>query len=303
MPASTPCTHGVNDHAGRDRALANRSRTGNNGAMDSISHAARDGGDDDLRGADLEALSRGIRLLAERAGEEILDIYGGDFAVRGKRDSTLVTDADERAEAIILAGLAELAPRHPVVAEEEVSAGRIPEVDGGPFFLVDPLDGTREFVRRNGEFTVNIALIVECVPRLGVVHLPALDETYWCDARGHAWRSRNGAEPEAIRCRTAPEALVVIASRSHRNAQTEAFLEGYRVGEVISAGSSLKLCRIAEGSADLYPRLGRTMEWDIAAGHAVLRAAGGTVRTLDGAPLRYGKPGFDNPHFVARGRE
>ena len=214
-----------------------------------------------------------------------------------------MTDADERAEEVILAGLSELRPRYPVVAEEQVSAGRVPEVDENPFFLVDPLDGTREFVNRNGEFTVNIAMIVGGRTRLGVVHLPVLGETYWCDAGGCAWRSRSGGEPERIHCRAAPEALVVIASRSHRNAKTEAFLESYQVGEIISAGSSLKLCRIAEGRADLYPRLGRTMEWDIAAGHAVLQAAGGSVRTLDGAPLRYGKPGFENPHFVARGLE
>ena len=249
----------------------------------------------------LETLSRELCALAVRAGREILGIYAGEFAVRGKSDSTPVTDADERAEEIILAGLAELEPRYPVVAEEQVSAGRVPEVGEQPFFLVDPLDGTREFVNRNGEFTVNIAMIEDGAPRLGVVHLPALHETYWCDGRGGAWRRRGGGAPERIRCRAAPEALVVIASRSHRNPRTREFLDHYRVAEIISAGSSLKLCRIAEGRADMYPRLGRTMEWDIAAGHAVLRAAGGSVRTLDGAPLRYGKAGFDNPHFVARG--
>ena len=251
----------------------------------------------------LGALSESLCLLAERAGREILDVYGGDFAVRGKSDASLVTDADERAEEVILAGLAELEPRCPVVAEEQASAGRAPEVGDGAFFLVDPLDGTREFVERNGEFTVNIALIVDRAPRLGVVHLPALDETYWCDARRRAWRRRRGAGAEGIRCRPAPETLVVIASRSHRDARTDDFLKDHPVGEIIPAGSSLKLCRIAEGRADMYPRLGRTMEWDIAAGHAVLEAAGGSVRTLAGEPLRYGKPGFDNPHFVARGRE
>ncbi len=256
----------------------------------------------DRRDCELDALCRELCLLAERAGREILGIYGSAFTVRGKKDSTPVTDADERAEEIILAGLDNLEPGCPVVAEEQVSASRVPEVGDRPFFLVDPLDGTREFVNRNGEFTVNIALVVDTQPRLGVVHLPALGETYWCDAKARAWRRRSGGEAERIRARAAPEALVVIASRSHRNAMTEAFLKDYRVGEIISAGSSLKLCRIAEGRADMYPRLGRTMEWDIAAGHAVLRAAGGSVRTLDGAPLRYGKPGFDNPHFVARGR-
>ena len=257
--------------------------------------------EDGMLAAGPGALCGQLCTLAERAGEEILGIYGSDFAVRGKSDATPVTDADECAEAIILAGLAELAPRCPVVAEEQVSAGRVPEVGGRPFFLVDPLDGTREFVNRNGEFTVNIALVADGLPRLGVVHLPVLGETYWCDEKARAWRRRGRGEPERIHCRTAPGALVVIASRSHRNAQTRAFLENYRVGEIISAGSSLKLCRIAEGAADMYPRLGRTMEWDIAAGHAVLSAAGGSVRTLDGEPLRYGKPGFDNPHFVARG--
>ena len=254
-----------------------------------------------MREAALETLVEGLRPLAERAGREILRIYGSDFAVRGKSDASLVTDADERAEEIILAGLAELAPGCPVVAEEQVSAGRAPTLRGRAFFLVDPLDGTREFVKRNGEFTVNIALIVDREPRLGVVHLPALGETYWCDARARAWRSRRGAGPERIRCRPAPEALVVVASRSHRNAKMEQFLEACRVERIVPAGSSLKLCRVAEGSADLYPRLGRTMEWDIAAGHAVLRAAGGSVRTLSGEPLRYGKSGFDNPAFVARG--
>ena len=267
--------------------------------MHADSMGSNDGGGTDV--PELESLSRGFCVLAERAGREILDIYGSDFAVRGKSDSTPVTDADERAEEIILAGLAELEPRYPVVAEEQVSAGRVPEVDEGPFFLVDPLDGTREFVNRNGEFTVNIAMVEEGAPRLGVVHLPVLDETYWCEGTGRAWRRRGGGAPERIRCRAAPEALVVIASRSHRNTKTQEFLDDYRIGEIVSAGSSLKLCRIAEGRADMYPRLGRTMEWDIAAGHAVLLAAGGSVRTLDGAPLRYGKPGFDNPHFVARG--
>ena len=266
---------------------------------DSGKHSEYDG----MRDGALDTLIREMRLLAERAGQEILDIYGREFTVRGKPDATLVTDADERAEDLILAGLAELEPRWPVVAEEQAAAGRVPEVGEGPFFLVDPLDGTREFVNRNGEFTVNIAVIMEQRPRLGVVHLPVLGETYWCDARARAWRGRSGGDPERIQCRSAPEALVVIASRSHRNARTQAFLQNYRIAEIVSAGSSLKLCRIAEGRADMYPRIGRTMEWDIAAGHAVLEAAGGSVRTLDSTPLRYGKAGFDNPHFVARGLE
>jgi len=249
----------------------------------------------------LAALVGELAALAERAGAEVLGVYETAFAVRGKDDASPVTDADERAEAVILEGLAQLAPGVPVVAEESVAAGRVPQVGAGRFFLVDPLDGTREFISRNGEFTVNVALIEDHRPIAGVVHLPALAETYWSDGRG-AWRRRGGAAPEPVRCRHPdPQGLVVVASRSHRDARTDEFLHGLAVRELISAGSSLKLCRVAEGAADLYPRLGRTMEWDIAAGQAVLEAAGGSVRTLDGEPLRYGKPGFDNPHFVARG--
>jgi 3'(2'), 5'-bisphosphate nucleotidase len=239
--------------------------------------------------------------LARRAGAEILDVYETTFAVRGKEDASPVTDADERAERVILADLANLAPGVPVVAEEQVSAGRVPAIGDGPFFLVDPLDGTREFISRNGEFTVNVALVRGGHPVAGVVHLPALDETYWSDGDG-AWRARSDGAPERIHCRTpAADGLVVVASRSHRDQRTDAFLEDLPVKALVAAGSSLKLCRVAEGAADLYPRLGRTMEWDIAAGQAVLEAAGGSVRTLDGEPLRYGKPGFDNPDFVARG--
>jgi 3'(2'), 5'-bisphosphate nucleotidase len=248
-----------------------------------------------------KALAEALCLIAERAGQEILAIYGRDFEVRGKQDSSPVTDADERAEALILEGLARDAPGIPVVAEESVAAGRTPDVAGRPFFLVDPLDGTREFISRNGEFTVNVALVEDGMPTAGVVHLPALDETYWTDGGDEAWRRRCGGEAERIACRRPGEQLVVVASRSHRDARTDEFLADYPVGELISAGSSLKLCRVAEGRADMYPRLGRTMEWDIAAGHAVLAAAGGSVRTLAGEPLRYGKPGLDNPFFVARG--
>ena len=240
--------------------------------------------------------------LAERAGVEILDVYGRAFTVREKADESPVTEADERAEKLILAGLAELAPGVPVVAEESVAAGHLPDIHGRDFFLVDPLDGTREFVSRNGEFTVNIALVSGGLPVLGVVHLPALHASYWTDADGNAWRHLEDEAPERIRCRAAPaDGLVVVASRSHRDARTDEFLAAWPVAELISAGSSLKLCRVAEGTADMYPRIGRTMEWDIAAGHAVLAAAGGSVTTLDGAPLTYGKPGLDNPHFVARG--
>ena len=246
-------------------------------------------------------LAASLCEIAHRAGREILAVYESDFAVLDKTDGSPVTEADTRAERVILDGLAACAPDVAVVAEESVAAGNVPDVDGRPFFLVDPLDGTREFARRTDEFTVNIALVEDGVPTAGVVHVPALDETYWTAGDGTAWRSRRGGAAERIACRRPGKRLVAIASRSHRSAETDAWLERFEVAEVVSAGSSLKFCRIAEGVADLYPRLGRTMEWDIAAGHAIVDAAGGSVETLDGEPLVYGKPGFENPHFVARG--
>ena len=243
-----------------------------------------------------------LREIAVRAAEEILAVYASDFTVLDKADASPVTEADTRAEQVILDGLARCAPGIAVVAEESVAAGEVPDVAGRPFFLVDPLDGTREFISRNGEFTVNIALVEDGAPTAGVVHLPALDETFWTAGDGAAWRvRRGGGAPERIACRTPGERLVVVASRSHRSPETAAYLERFDVAEIVSAGSSLKLCRVAEGAADLYPRLGRTMEWDIAAGHAIVAAAGGSVETLDGESLAYGKPGFENPHFVARG--
>jgi 3'(2'), 5'-bisphosphate nucleotidase len=251
---------------------------------------------------DKHALAEAFRTIAERAGREILRIYDGEFEVRSKADASPVTDADERAERLILESLSEVAPEIPVVAEENVAAGNIPDIGDGPFLLVDPLDGTKEFVSRNGEFTVNIALVEDGRPTLGVVHLPVLAETYWTSAEGEAWRERGG-ECERIQCRAPDKELVAVASRSHSNPETDEYLARFPIKERISAGSSLKLCRIAEGAADIYPRIGRTMEWDIAAGNAVLAAAGGRVMTLDEVPLGYGKPGFDNPPFVARGLE
>ena len=243
-----------------------------------------------------------LHEIAVRAGREILAVYGSDFAVADKADASPVTEADTRAERVILDGLAQVSPDIPAVAEESAAAGDVPDVDGRPFFLVDPLDGTKEFISRNGEFTVNVALVEDGAPTAGVVHLPALDETFWTAGDGVAWRARGGAAPERIACRRpGRDGVVVVASRSHRSPETDTWLERFEVAELVSAGSSLKLCRIAEGAADLYPRLGRTMEWDIAAGHAIVAAAGGSVETLEGVPLRYGKPGFENPHFVARG--
>jgi 3'(2'), 5'-bisphosphate nucleotidase len=251
---------------------------------------------------DLERLLPEIVALADRAGAVILEHYHGDVAVRAKADASPVTAADEAAEAVILARLAELTPDLPTVAEETVAAGHVPEIDDGPFWLVDPLDGTKEFLSRNGEFTVNIALVQACEPVLGVVLAPARGQAWWgARGRGASARSAEG-RTRTIAVRKAPaDGLVAIASRSHRDAATQAFLDQAGVAECISAGSSLKFCLIAEGKADLYPRFGRTMEWDVAAGHAVLSAAGGRVTTQNGAPFLYRKPGFENPPFIARG--
>jgi 3'(2'), 5'-bisphosphate nucleotidase len=250
-------------------------------------------------------LLESIADLAREAGQVILQVYATDFDVRGKSDASPVTEADERAEAVILAGLSKLAPGIPVVAEESVAAGKVPELGaaGGRFWLVDPLDGTKEFISRNGEFTVNIALIEAGEPVLGVVLAPALGRLF-AGSRGEGAYVEDTGGRRPIACRWPPASgLTVVASRSHGDAAAlDAFLAGRKVASLASAGSSLKLCLVATGEADLYPRLGRTMEWDIAAGHAVLAAAGGSVRRIDdGRPLRYGKPGFENPFFVASG--
>lgn len=240
--------------------------------------------------------------ISRVAGEQVLQVYRSDFEVRGKEDASPVTEADERAEVLILGALARCSPGIPVVSEEAAAAGHIPEV-GQRFWLVDPLDGTREFINRNGEFTVNIALIEAGEPVLGVVLAPALGRLF-AGARGCGAFIEEAGVRKPIECREAsPAGLDVVASRSHGDAQAlDAFLAGRQVRSLKSAGSSLKICLVAAGEADLYPRLGRTMEWDIAAGHAVLLAAGGQLLTLQHEPLRYGKPGLDNPHFYARGR-
>ncbi|HUE46867.1 MAG TPA: 3'(2'),5'-bisphosphate nucleotidase CysQ [Aestuariivirgaceae bacterium] len=247
--------------------------------------------------------------LAHEAGRAIMAIYEQDFSHRLKDDATPVTDADLAAEAVILAGLSRIAPDIPVISEEAAAAGAEAKT-GEKFFLVDPLDGTREFLSRNGEFTINIALIEHEEPVAGVVYAPALARMFWGE-RGHgagegavASDGDSDAAWRAIRVRQRPQSgLKVVASRSHRDARTQEWLSTIDVGELVSAGSSLKFCLLAAGEADLYPRFGRTMEWDTAAGHAVLAAAGGRVATEDGALLTYGKRarGFDNPGFIASG--
>ena len=244
------------------------------------------------------------------AGAEIMRIYATNFAVVTKADASPVTEADKSAEAIILAGLKHIAPGIPIIAEEEAAAGRFPTT-AGTFFLVDPLDGTKEFVSKNGEFTVNIALVEDGKPVLGAVYAPAIGKIWWGSAGKGAFMAdvTDGVigEARAITIRQPEGGLIAIGSRSHGGAETQAYLEAFTIADFVAAGSSLKFCLIAEGLADIYPRMGRTMEWDTAAGDAVLRAAGGRVETLDGQPLRYGKRFQDNdgdyanPHFVAFG--
>ncbi len=243
--------------------------------------------------------------LSLRAGAEIMAIYATDFSAKEKGDLTPVTEADEAAERIILTGLAKIDGAVPVISEEAASAGRIPDV-AAKFFLVDPLDGTKEFISRNGEFTVNIALVENGVPVAGVVYAPALKRIFWGE-KGHG-AAHGKVENEvaghwqrlAVRALPA-EGATVVASRSHRDQATEDWLKKIKVKSLCSAGSSLKFCLVAAAEADLYPRFGRTMEWDTAAGHAVLLAAGGKVVTVDGPALTYGKRtrGYDNPGFIA----
>lgn len=243
--------------------------------------------------------------LARQAGAAILGYFRRDFVVDRKEDHSPVTEADRAADAIIAAGLREFTPEIPVITEEEVADGVAPSAVGTRFWLVDPLDGTREFINERDEFTVNIALIEAGEPVIGIVYLPVQDRLYIGRNPGPASLSEAGGPPRPIEARQAPAGgLSVVASRSHaKKDELKAFLEGFSVGEILVAGSSLKFCLIAEGKADLYPRLGTTMEWDTAAADAVLRAAGGHVRTLDGKPLKYGKPDFRNPHFTASGRD
>jgi 3'(2'), 5'-bisphosphate nucleotidase len=239
--------------------------------------------------------------LVERAGAEIRTIRDRGFQVHRKADQSVVTEADHAAETIILAGLRLALPGCTVIAEEEAAGGKITAATS-EFWLVDPLDGTREFTSGGDDFAVNIGLVRNGRPVLGVVGVPATGEVFSGIVGVGAWRQSDG-RTTSIAARPPPaEGLTVVASRHHGDqARMDAFLAGRAVARVVNFGSSLKFCRLAEGQADLYPRFGRTMEWDTCAPHAVLEAAGGAVETLDGTALRYGKPGWDNPHFVCWG--
>ena len=253
---------------------------------------------------DYPQLAAAARRLALDAGRAIMAFYREGTAVETKMDRTPVTEADRAADRLIVAGLGGADPSIPVISEESTDTSTAATSAGGRFWLVDPLDGTREFIARTGEFTVNIALIEGGCPVLGVLHAPAHDETYVADGQGGAVRFVGDGAPQAIRARPVPEQNpAVIASRSHRDAETAAYIAQLQPSRTESAGSALKFGLLARGAADLYPRFGRTMEWDTAAGQAILEAAGGHVRDVSGRALRYGKTGFVNPPFVASGAE
>lgn len=249
--------------------------------------------------------------LAIEAGRAIMEVYNSEFAVADKADASPVTQADKASEKIILEGLRATFPNLPCVAEEEVADGVVPPDLGRAFFLVDPLDGTKEFIKRRTDFTVNIALIRDGAPAIGVVYAPCTGR-FFSGRPGKAEtfevNEEKATERRQIHVREGRQPLTIVASRSHLTPETEAFIKRVAAAELVSVGSSLKFCLLAAGEADVYPRFGRTMEWDTAAGDAVLRAAGGSTHTLDGAPLAYGKRNqaddtdFANPHFVSSGR-
>lgn len=246
-----------------------------------------------------------MRQLALAAGDKIMEIYARpDFEVRAKSDDSPVTEADEAADALISAGLAMAFPDVLIVTEEQAGTH---ERQAKDFLIVDPLDGTKEFVNRRGDFTVNIAFVQSGVPVRGIVYAPAKGRMFYTLANGSSVEEIGPFDPQkpgAVQMLAVAQpdnaALNVVASKSHRDAATDAYIAKYAVRDMVSAGSSLKFCLVAAGEADLYPRLGRTMEWDTAAGHAVLAGAGGrVVRFDDHTPLTYGKPGYENPFFIA----
>jgi 3'(2'), 5'-bisphosphate nucleotidase len=252
-----------------------------------------------------------FETLALAAGRLVMDIFVQGCEVGQKADDSPVTIADREAERIILEGLREICPGKPVIAEEAVAAGDYPTDPGREFLLVDPLDGTREFVERRAEFTVNIALVRDTIPVLGVVYAPASGVLYsGLPGRAQRIETTGGHEivsRRPVKVRGPGPVPAVVASRSHRSEETDRYIAALHQAEIVSIGSSLKFCMLASGEADLYPRFSKTMQWDTAAGDAVLRAAGGMTSTLDGRPLAYmprdgtGADRFANPWFVARG--
>lgn len=253
----------------------------------------------------LEKLVTVMRQLSLEAGDKIMEVYNSpDFEIKTKSDESPVTEADEAADAIIAAGLRAAFPDVALVTEEQADSH---VQDVSTFLIVDPLDGTKEFINRRGDFTVNIAYVLDGSPVRGIVYAPAKERLFYTDAGGNAveeigpFNKETVGELKPIRVsKPDNEALLVVASKSHRDQATDDYLAKYKSKDLKSAGSSLKFCLVATGEADLYPRVGRTMEWDTAAGHAVLVGAGGDVVRFDNhQPLRYGKEGFANPFFIA----
>lgn len=251
-----------------------------------------------------QAAIKKLLEIARIAGDATMEIYNSDFEIYSKKDESPVTEADRKAEAIIIPILKELAPDLPIVAEEAFSAGDIPNVEGTAFWLVDPVDGTKQFIAKKDEFTVNIALIDENLrPIFGVVHAPALDRMFWGSQEYGAFVQEKDGQVKEISVRDAPsDGIVAVVSRSHKTPEVDEYLKDFTVSNEISAGSSIKFCQVAEGMADLYPRFGPTMEWDTAAGHAVVLGAGGSVKTPEGDDFLYGKAGFKNGFFIAKGK-
>ena len=254
---------------------------------------------------DFVKLETEMRRLALEAGDVIMEIYGReDFDVRAKSDDSPVTEADEAADALISAGLKAAFPDVLLVTEEQAASHG---ESASSFLIVDPLDGTKEFVKRRGDFTVNIAYVENGTPIRGVVYAPAKERLFYTDAEGRTveekgpFAQESKGETDAVSVKTPDnDALLVVASKSHRDQATDDYIAKYNVADMKSAGSSLKLCLVATGEADIYPRLGRTMEWDTAAGQAVLMGAGGNmIRFDDHSPFTYGKPGYENPFFIA----
>ena len=254
---------------------------------------------------DFDKMETVFRTLALQAGARIMEIYDADdFEVKAKSDDSPVTEADEAADALISAGLRAAFPEVTLVTEEQAASH---SETAASFLIVDPLDGTKEFINRRGDFTVNIAYVVDGVPVRGVVFAPAKARLFYTDAEGRSVEEAgpfSDGEKGSVKGISVSDpdnsALLVVASKSHRDAATDAYIGKYETADMKSAGSSLKFCLVATGEADIYPRLGRTMEWDTAAGDAVLRGAGGQmVRFEDHAPFTYGKPGYENPFFIA----
>jgi len=243
-----------------------------------------------------------VCTVARQAGAAIMEIYAGDHAVEFKDDKSPLTAADKASHDVIMAGLRQHFPEIPILSEEGKDIPYTERKGWQRFWLVDPLDGTKEFIKRNGEFTVNIALVEAGRVKAGVVYVPAQDRMFYGQVGDGAWRVDDGGEAIAIKVRRTDPAdgLTVVMSRSHPSPELANYLRDFTVSEALPVGSSLKFCVVAEGRADLYPRLGPTMEWDTAAGQAVVEAAGGNVKQVDGSPLSYNKENLLNPFFIVK---